>query len=361
MKIIKITLLLVLLHISCSLKAGEFCVNDTFELRSALTIADNNNAHDVIKIAEGNYITNGVAFSYNDLNGKDLEISGGWSPVLNNPCGQQLGGNPYGTILDGDNSSNILNIETKSVANVVVSGIAFINGLDATGFGAGLKIMNNSATASEQFFIENNVFINNESVWASALYLNGADEVIVRNNLFFSNIVTDGNVTTIFMNNGYGLYFTNNTMILNNAENESGSGIHLSVNGTSQALVANNVLKDNLTFNIYLGGNGNIYLKNNDLGSLGGPNNPLENVGNINLPPRFESGLFNFFPSAISPLVNAGVKPCSICPFPVPFDESWGLGATDLMGYVRNQNGGVDIGAIESIHVPDLIFWGIFE
>ena len=362
MKPIKIALLLVLLYMSISLKAAEFCVTTAFELYNALSAADSNAAHDIIKIAEGNYATNGSAFSYRETQGWDLEISGGWTESQGNPCALQLGNNPTGTTLNGNHNNGILEISLFGQANLRVVGITFNDGYKGFPFrGGGLEVFKFNNLVLGTIIIENNVFINNQAEFESALMVSGAEEIIIRNNLFVGNNAHNSWTISAVQNNGYGIYFTNNTLIYNSASATNDSGAFISVSGTSQALVANNVLWGNESTDLYLSGNGDVYLKNNDLGQMDSNITPLESSGNFSLPPRFESGFLSLPPSVISPLVNAGIKPCSFCPIPIPFDETWSLGSIDLAGNIRNQKGKVDIGAFESSHDPDLIFWGIFE
>ncbi|KAA3638509.1 MAG: hypothetical protein DWP95_12480 [Proteobacteria bacterium] len=363
---LKTALVVLLLQFSVSLHAAEFCVTTATELYNALTVAESNASHDIIKIAEGSYVTNGVPFNYDENLGWDLDISGGWTDHSGNPCGQQLGNNPYGTILDGNSNSGVLLIGLSGDTNLRVANLYFTNGYDAASIGAGLYIYHGSNPIMGTIVIENNIFINNETEYASALYSYGGDKTIVRNNLFFANHALEANSVMIFQRGGYGVYFTNNTVAFNTAAISLTlkAGAFISVNSPSQGLVANNVFWGNGHEDLALFGSGDIYLKNNNLGTMAEGSNyntPLESRDNFSLPPRFDAGSLNFTPSAISPLVNAGVKPCFFCPIPIPFDESWSLGATDLAGNLRTQSSKVDIGAFESSHDRDLIFWGIFE
>ncbi len=360
MKNIKAALLAFLLSLSGLINAAESCATNTTELRNALDIADGNNEHDVIKIAQGNYATNGSQFNYNEFLGWDLEITGGWSDLSGNPCGQQFYG-PSATTLDGTLNSQVLNIILFGNASLKVSNLSFLNGSDIGQRGGGLEVRKWDNLNTGKITIENNAFLNNYANFGSAMSVSGAEKFYVRNNLFSGNTAITRHVISIVQNDAYGTYFTNNTVMFNDSIGvDDFGGVYLAAGGTSKLLVANNIMLENGDEDLFLTGAGDIYLKHNNVGVVNG-NTPVESFGNFNLPPQFELGDMNFTPSASSPLVNAGVKPCTICQVPRPFDETWSLGSVDLTGDIRDQNGKVDIGAIESSHYPDLIFLDNFE
>ncbi|KAA3640784.1 MAG: hypothetical protein DWP95_08080 [Proteobacteria bacterium] len=360
MNYFKITIMVLILQFSFSLKAAEFCVTTAFELHNALATAESNGTHDTIKVAEGSYKLFGNPFSYQETNGKNLTISGGWTDFQGNPCGQQLSNNPYGTVLDGNLSSIILEIELSGNGDLDVSGFNFINGYTATGRGGAINVSHVNALETGKVTINRNVFINNEAEFGSALYLRHANEFQIRNNLFFANNAHVRYVVSTLQINAFGSLFTNNTVLNNTVTADDIAGVGLSGSHGAAVLLANNIIRDNEGLDLRVQSASALYLKNNNIDKMNTPP-PIEDLNNIDLPARFENSLLSFTPAAISPLVNAGTKPCSICPIPIPFDDSWAIGTIDLAGNIRNQKGKVDIGAFESSHDPDLIFWGTFD
>lgn len=342
-------------------QAAEFCVTSSAELQSALTSAANNAQHDVIKIAEGSYLTPGSEFSYFGTNSWDLEISGGWSEFFGNPCGQQLTDNAFATALDGNQMNRVLRVRAFGTSDITISNLMLINGkVGDPERGGGLHLYGAQNEHLGDTLIERVAFVNNEAKFGGAISISGGNKMSLRNNLFVVNHSLVSNNVSIVQNDTTGVFFTNNTVYANTTDTASSGGLRVYTSGTSGALVANNVLWDNDNSDLDMGGGGDKYLHNNDIGIRIG-STPISDEGNFSLPPRFEGGLFNFTPSAISPLVNAGRIPCFICPIPVPFDDRWGVGDTDVLGNERVQDNAVDIGAYESDHSRDLIFMHVFD
>ncbi len=364
MKFFKMMTMGLFFNLTLSVNAAEFCISSASALRTALATAESNNEDDVIKIRAGFFTTNGSTFSYDAVGNWDLEISGGWAPIINNSCGIQPGSV---TILDGQTVVRVMEITVSGDANVTVSDLTFVNGL-ANFFGAGLEINRvGDNLGSGAVTVERSVFLNNESVSASsALHIRGSRVTEVQNNLFAANRTGGLHTVTIGQIDAYGIYFINNTVISNVAESKlvagaggDVAGVYLLASGTSKILVANNVLLDNGVQDLLVSGESDFYFIHNNVGVTNGMA-PVVSFGNFNLPPRFESGLLDFTPTATSPLVNAGISPCFVCPIDPPFDQTWQLGDVDLGGNDRVQNGRPDIGAYESPHIGDLIFWDIF-
>jgi hypothetical protein len=339
--------------------AAEFCVSTVSELRAALDTAESNNQHDDIRIEIGVYASGGNTFQYNETQGFDLTISGGWIDFFDNDCGIQSPNEPLETILDGSLSTRALYIRTAGSADIEVSSLTFRNGR-TTQSGGGLFISRVDNLNSGVVTVANNAFINNEANFGSALQISSADTFHVRNNLIVANNVIVRNTVSVVQNNANGIYFNNNTVIGNTSDDPTESaGVYLTTSGTSNLLVANNIINGNQLEDLdgRNGANASYYLYNNNVDVLVG-SVPDVVLGNMNLPNRFESGIFSFTPDAHSPLVNAGRSPCGIvCIFPTPFQNAWNLGDVDLLEHGRIQEGVVDIGAIESSHSRDLIFW----
>ncbi len=347
-------------QISANSQASEICVTSAVGLEFALAAAEQNGQSDVIKVAQGVYDAPLLGFSYFSSENFDLSISGGWTELSGDPCGQQPSGNAFNTILNGNNDTRVLLIAAGDTSNISVSHLFFANGFMPVGFHASGLLVTQNIDHSGQIIIENNAFINNQADNASALRVWNGEWLIVRNNLFTGNKNINGYTVDIFQTDAEGVYFTNNTvyqnsqdLFTNQYQGELGSGLKLHVNSTSRAFVANNLFWDNDINDLHMIGSGFKYLKNNDVGvQLGGAD---VSPNNISIEPMLEVGLFNYSPAAGSALINAGIEPLLVVPQPPAFDQNWDLGLYDLVGNDRVQMGGVDIGAVESNQL-DVIF-----
>ncbi|MFC3193611.1 right-handed parallel beta-helix repeat-containing protein [Marinicella sediminis] len=357
-----ITALCLLSLTSLPVAAAEFCVGTATELRNALNIASGNNQDDDIRVELGVFASNGSTFQYNETQGFDLRISGGWIDFFDNDCGIQSPNQPLGTILDGSETTRALYIRASGDADIEVTNLTFRNGVSSQS-GGGLNIVRVNNLNSGEVTIANNVFISNQATFGSAMSVSSADTFHLRNNLVIDNNALVRYAVQVVQNDANGIYFNNNTVTGNTSDllDESG-GVYLSTSGSSNLLVANNVLNGNQLQDLDGRNSASsvFYLFDNNLDVLTG-SAPDVVSGNFNLPNRFESGLFSFTPDVDSPLVNAGRSPCGmVCPFPTPFVNDWSLGDTDVLAQGRVQIGVVDIGAIESGHARDLIFWDRF-
>lgn len=352
------------LVISFNIRAAVFCVSDVVELRNAIDVAQSNLEDDEIKLKGGVFQTNGTTFSYYETSGYDLTISGGWDDMFFLDDCEWGTDDPLATVLDGSNNSQILYIQTSNNASIEVSGITFRNAITENR-GGGLYISKSDNLQTGTITIQRNVFINNEGSFGSAFSVSGADTFHIRNNLILGNNALIQHAVTVVSTNGNGIYFNNNTVMGNTSDDPSESGaVYLSTSGTSNLLVANNILNGNQLEDLF-GRNSSTeamyYIFNNNLDVLVG-HVPDVYTGNFNLPNRFESGFLNFTPDANSPLVDAGKSPCGLfCPVPTPFVNDWELGSGDLLRRSRVQSEAVDIGAFESNNPRDLIFWNQFD
>ena len=349
--------------------ATEFCVTSSAGLEFSLAIADSNNQSDVIKITNGVYDVPLSGFVYFSEENFDLDISGGWSEKLGDPCGEQLSGNAFATVLDGNTATRVLFVGIGDDSSLRVASLFFANGFLPQGFGAAGLLVSTGNNHTGEVVIENNAFINNQAGTASAFSIWASEKLTVRNNLFVANSNNTGFTVEILQSDGSGVYFTNNTIYQNSqvvpipAENQlsgngNGSGLLLNVNGTSQAFLGNNVFWGNDVSDLQLNGGGFKFLRNNNIDVQTGSADI--DFGNISAEPLFEVGLFNYRPAAGSPLINAGVEPLPVVPQPPSFDQNWDVGMQDLVGNDRVQMGGVDMGAVESAQL-DIIFSDDFE
>jgi len=348
---------------SWSLQAAEFCVGTATELRNALNTASTNNQDDDIRVELGVFASNGSTFQYNEIQGFDLTISGGWIDFFDNDCGIQSPNQPLDSILDGSDSTQALYIRTSGSANIEVTNLTFRNG-STNQSGGGLRILRADNVNSGEVTVANNVFISNQATFGSAMSVSSMDTAHIRNNLIIANNALVRYAVQVVQNDANGVYFNNNTVIGNTSDllDEPG-GVYLSTSGSSHLLVANNIINGNQLDDLDArnGAAASFYLFDNNVDVMTG-SVPDVSSGNFNLPNRFASGIFSFTPDVDSPLVNAGRAPCGfVCPFPTPFVNDWSLGNADVLAQGRVQQGVVDIGAVESGHISDLIFWDRFD
>lgn len=352
------TLFLLILIISTNVQAAEFCVTNTGELVQALNTAESNTQNDHIKIAQGTYLAVNPGFEFISFESNDLEISGGWSEFFKNPCGQQLTGTAFDTVLDGDSLYRVMKIRLSDNSNLKISSLTFDNGSRPANFelGAGLEIIELGFDGGNISF-DKVAFVNNTAYESGALHIMGFNRIILSNSLFLlnNNTSSNGSSFTVSINQDekVGSYITNNTFI-----NNSG-GVSVRVVGTSKTMIANNIIYENGTgLDLWIVGIGSQYLIHNDIGSFSGAN-IVSQFGNLSLPPLFDGGFLNYTPSINSPLIDAGFEPTYTLP-PYPFEINWFIGTTDLLGNERKIGGQVDIGAYEHLY-EDLIFRNGFD
>lgn len=325
--------------------AATFCVRNTSELRNALSIAGSNNSFDTIKVSTGDHQTNGTAFSFYDEHGHGLEISGGWTQITTTPCSAQLGTGLYHTVLDADTSSAVMTMLLTDAASISISKLAFINGLSSDVAGLEIRKYDPDDVFTGTYTQEHNVFVNNEGTDTSALSLKGFDRLDVRNNLFLDNCSSFASVLKIEENLGAEMVVNNNTLVNNEG------AIRVCLYGSSQLLVANNTMRSQYTWDLFVLSGADWYLYNNNIGNFFSSEDPLVNSRNFTLPNRFAPGIDNFTPDTDSPLIDSGRTPCGLfCPFPLPFYSDWQLGSHALEGVIRELGAAPDVGAFESTH-----------
>lgn len=328
--------------------AATFCVGNGVELQNALSLADSNNQDDLIKLETGTYISpnSGFGFAYQNNNENyDLEISGGWTTFLD-PCNIKSG-SAENTLIDGENLVRALVIRPGGTsANIKISSLTFINGyVTSSQRGGGLNI-ETSEGYDGIVSIENNFFINNLADYDAALSIARGTRINVKNNLFIVNEAESGYTIGIVHNDAIGVYFTNNTVISN-----TGAGLRVSVSGTSQTMIANNLFWDNDALDMQLAGNGVRYMYHNDISFYDGV--PDFEIGNFSEEPEFDGGFLDFTPALSSSMINSGYTPLPF-PFPPPFSRNWNLGSLDVLGGFRVQDNRVDIGAFEAAAEPPI-------
>jgi hypothetical protein len=358
-RVLSIAVLLLSASLSPVAQAAVFCATTTAQLEFALDQADSNGQDDEIRIAQGTIAVpqtdsfsyeGGSTFSGDD---NDLTISGGWVPRLGNPCGLlPPDAHAFDTVLTGEDRERIMQIFVGNQSNVTISGITFTSAasLQEGRSPGGALYLGTAGEIAGTFTVVRSAFIANRANLSAAFYTSRSTTVRFMNNLVFANTsVSSSAAVGIVQNDENGVYVVNNTILNNLSENDESypraAGLRIFISGSSQALVANNILWGNDNADINYDGNGFFTARNNNIDRWIGL--PDVNEDNISIAPMFESGgFFNFNLVPESPQANAGLNPPRI---PLPFFESnWSLPESDLQGHPRLTNASVDIGAFET-------------
>jgi hypothetical protein len=318
--------------------AATFCATTPAQLQTALSTAAGNDQNDVIQIKTGTYDLSNVDLVYDPPEGNiDLEISGGWSPFFENPCGQQLTGDPFATILDGNGAGRILRISIDGgLADIDVRLLAFMNGHVDPGLGAGLSV-SYGMDAAGTVTVERSAFMLNTADQSSALSIQNGSLQYVVNNLFLLNEGSSRAVAYLTTSQPLGISFTNNTVLSNSHTNTGQPTVSFAA---GRVFIANNNFWDNDGYDFDAGASGDRSIYNNNYQSrqMHGGEILAQNIGVI---PEYEDGFLNFTPVRGSGLVDAGREPSGA-------SALWYLTDLDLNQATRVVGAHVDIGAYEN-------------
>lgn len=314
-----------------------------------------------IRIEKGAYHTADndnpdLGFNYANSMPGSLTITGGW---LTNCTPSRLHSSAFETVLDGGNVNRVLDITNEinfeiSIANLAIqSGFAAASsnqagGLLIEGFGSN----DEAGTVS----IDRVVFTGNQANYAAALSIDSDDGVNLTNSLFHDNTVPISHTARIRRNtaSSQATYFVNNDVVNNNRTGDNGnSGAFLGKSGPGGNVAANNILWNNVSWDIQFSGNSsNQHLLYKTMQTVIG--NAGVDVGNSTADPMLESD-FSLRPE--SRAIDAGFEPPPGLPNPSP-ELDWQLGEFDVLGFLRVAGVAVDLGAVET---ADEIFNDNFE
>jgi hypothetical protein len=319
--------------------AATFCTTTPAQLQAALGSAAGNGEHDEVRIGAGTYDVSNVDLVYDPAAQEDfdLEISGGWTPFFQNPCGQQLAREPWQTTLDGNGQGRILRLSIdEGQADVSVRLIAFVDGLADPGLGGGLSI-GYGPDATGSVSVERNAFLLNAADQASALSVQGASLQKITNNLFLLNQGASRAAAYLTTTQPLGVSFTNNTVIGHAHSNANQPTVAIAA---GRALFANNHFWDNDGYDFSAGATGDRFVYDNNYESFLAHGGEILD-GNLSVEPEYQAGFLNYTPVRDSPLVDAGREPTGSAPL-------WDLTEVDLRGAARLVGPHVDIGAFEN-------------
>ncbi len=230
-------------------QAAVFDVDNVVAFQQALIDATNNTADDTINVAAANYDISGGTLTYSP---GSLGFGG------DNHSLTIQGAGPSSTILDGQNSVQILNIDTTGLADdsnahITIRGITCQNGREVPapgdGYGGGLYVTTISANAT----VEDSEFISNtagdDGGGIELFSVNG--DLRLENNSFSGNSSEDDSAGAWAWSSSGTVTYTGN-IFSNNYANSIGGALAGSNTGT--VVLTNNIFGGNFATSEYGGG-----------------------------------------------------------------------------------------------------------
>jgi len=331
------------------------CVHNATELQNALTAAQSNGDHDLIKVVQGIYIGN---FVFDSSEGYDITLLGGYT----SECAYRVV-DPSNTILDGGGSGRVLSLQDTYGGNIHVEGFTIQNGYEINLSGGGIYAYSYGySVKSGSITLKNNIIKNNTAKNGGGGYVHSyaywmvdsGDITFINNSVTGNNCSTSGGGIYIYTQSKYedtgNVTLTNNT-ITENSSGENGGGIYLAMSKTIK--LYNNIIWGNTALSgkdIYLfayEGTSSAY--NNDYSYIYG--SWTFSANNINADPHFIGG-GDYHLHSNSPCVDTGTNTASY------------LLSTDFEGDPRSIDGNsdgvstADIGADEYIPTQLPVFDG---
>ncbi len=391
-KIIGVLFIVAVLLICWSVNAEEFCVGTAIELTDALNQAETNGESDIIKIQQGIYSGN---FSFNSNQNMNISLLGGYEQQ----CISRVI-DPINTVLDAAASGTPLSITKNGDGNVEVEGMTMRNG----GYrGFYIHLYNDSGGNVGAIKVKNNIMANNKP--KGGIYIDSSDnpshtpgaitissnvvsgnvsdsgagglamqvqwgssnDIIIANNLFVGNIGTgsENGGVSIYMGTNTLLYFVNNTVSGNHAEDTAAEvgGVYIGNSDAGAIHFYNNIIRDNSV------GSKTLDLRFVDQGTRIGFNNNYSEINgtwtesgnNIDVDPQFIlTGYWDDNGTLTDPLDDfwvygdyhlAGISQCIDTGFETPPE----FPLTDFEGDSRTLDGNNDAIAIPDIGADEYI------
>ena len=354
-------------------KAADFCIDTSEGFQLALDVASSNQESNHIMLVQGLYraTESGVpntGFKWFHSDVQPLVISGGWLKIQDQCVAPDVPVDPRETVINGgffDRGFEV--VVGQQEINLTITNLEIRFGSSPppiNGFltrGAGMKI----ASASQSQFagsilLDRILLQDNNGVNAAALYVEGAEHVVVRNSVFLSNRPSHYGTSLITVPDGGRAYFVNNVFRGNhvlNLVNDPHAAAEFHAEPNSQTLIANNLFWANDNFSdVLLTGDAfaERWLVNNLVFYVNGVR-PTVDVGN------FASQVIeisnDWIPHVDSEYINAAFSPDPNLTH--LFEHAWQPGPMDIMGNIRVYGGGLDIGPGEETEL--LVFKNNFD
>jgi hypothetical protein len=347
-KIVALTIALLPAVASSATKVA--CVSSASGLTDALaalsTSAETSDA-DEIRIHVGTYVAPTTGWIGSVTTHHNLTIRGGYTDAA---CAQKTMGAAL-TILDGNNASGVLTINTPLQPNsdIEVSDLTFRNGRGSSSFessAGGLKIGDPNPISGGKILVERNIFSNNSAASngfshavGGLLAATDGQGLIVRGNLFVGNTSPNEAAAYLYSNNEIDV--ANNTFTANTATDttqpsrvafgyDTFAGLHLTNNIFWGNAHGSGLFDVNFSGNIFPKGATAV---NNDIEAPTGVAASEKNT--LHVDPHFIAN--DNLRLAQSPLIDAGAN-----------SPTGGLSSADLDGAPRISGSTVDLGAYET-------------
>ncbi len=366
-------ILLAGLLLSSEVNTADYCVTNGLSFQQALNDAATNAESNHIKLVQGTFFAtdsgvNNTGFKWYHNNAQPLVISGGWE-MENGQCEAPLiVADPTTTIIHGGLFDRGFEVFVGAAAiDLTLTNLYIKFGSSPPpiiGYltsGAGIKIASES---NDQFFgkvlIDRVMFEDNFGINASALYINGAEHLVIRNSVFHKNRPSHYGTALIHVPDGGRAYFVNNVSRGNNILNQVDdphAAIEFLSSPNSQVMVANNIFWANSgQLDILFSGDQTAerWLVKNMIYYLDGE---LPTVDQDNFIIQVLTIGNDWIPYVDSIFVNTAFHPEPNLTH--LFEHDWQPGPVDLKGQPRVYGGGLDIGAAE--HTSRLVFKSGFD
>ena len=176
------------LFLATQVQSAEFCASDATELQNHLNTAATNGENDVIKVVQGSYLGN---FSYSSSQGYNITLEGGYTSGCSN---RML--DPANTVLDGNNTDRVLNIEnTGNGGDISIEGFTIQNGY-GTGQGGGVYTYtySDSGTAGN-ITIERSILTGNTCLEGCGAYVQSRTNTGTTGDITLADVTITGNTS----------------------------------------------------------------------------------------------------------------------------------------------------------------------
>lgn len=342
-------------------QAADFCVDTGLSLQQALDNAASNQEANHIKLVQGqfNAIDTGVnntGFKFHHESADALIISGGWLKQSGQCVAPPVPAEPRDTVINGNAFDRAFEVFVGAAPlNFTFTNVTLKFGTSPppiVGFltrGAGLKIASSIQAQYGGMVLLDRLFLqDNHGVNSAALYVTGAEHVVVRNSAFFRNRASHYGGLLIEVPTGGRLYFVNNTYRGNqttHSDPDAAGEAEFSGAVGSQMLVGNSIFwgNDGLLDLAFTGAeDADVYLLNNHFNHLDGW---LPDVEQDNMYQSVIEISNDYIPFIGSPYINAAFMPDQSQAG--QFIHDWSPGSLDFMGQPRINGGGLDISAGE--------------